>query len=249
MKAIIIAAGLGSRLRPLTSKIPKILVKIGNKSILDHQIAIFKNLFINKVSMIVGYKRKVLKKKGITFYFNKNFKKNNILFSLFYAKKELNNKCIISYSDIIFKKNIVNKLMKSKDDITLLVDVDWKKNYIGRTLHPLSEAEKVTFNSNKTLTDIGKNVKISKTNGEFVGMLKLSKKGCDIFKKYFKEINNKFKNKEFFNANKIEKAYITDFLKYLMFKKIKIRCCVIKNNWMEIDTIQDYKRAQLFYEK
>ena len=57
---------------------------------------------------------------------------------------------------------------------------------------------------------------------------------CRHFPKKFR-----FKNKKFYNAKNIQKAYLTDFFNFLIEREIKIRCIKIKNNWMEIDTVQD----------
>ena len=109
MKAFIIAAGLGSRLRPYTKNLPKCLVKIGNKTILDSQLEVYRSLNIKNINIIVGFKKNKFKNKEVNYIYNKNFKKNNILESLFCASKKINKKCIISYSDIIFKKSIDSK--------------------------------------------------------------------------------------------------------------------------------------------
>lgn len=87
----------------------------------------------------------------------------------------------------------------------------------------------------------------NKSNAEFIGMIKLNSRGCELFKKYYKIAKKLFKNKKFYNAKNIQKAYLTDFFNFLIEREIKIRCIKIKNNWMEIDTVQDYKRAQNFF--
>lgn len=247
MKAIVIAAGLGSRLRPYTNKVPKCLVPVGNKTILSSQIEVFKTFKIKNINLITGYKRKKIKLKKLKFFFNNEFKKNNILCSLFFAKSALKKNCIISYSDIIFKKTVVKKLLRSKANISIVIDTNWKKNYVGRTLHPISQAENVIFNSQNILKKAGKHLNATESNGEFIGLLKLNSRGCEIFKKYFSLASKKFKNKPFYNAKVFKKAYLTDFFNYLIHNNVKINCVKINNNWMEIDTVQDYKKAQKFF--
>ena len=246
MKAFIIAAGLGSRLRPFTKNLPKNLVKIGNKTILDRQLEVLNSLNINDINLIVGYKRNKFENKKLKYFYNKEFKDNNILESLFCAKKSIKGNCLISYSDIIFRKNVVEKLMRSKSNISIVVDTEWKKNYKGRTQHPISQAENVFFNKKLILRNIGKNLKEKESNGEFIGMLKLNSKGAKIFQQYYRKAKSNFKKENFYNAKNIKKAYLTDFFQYLINSKIKIKCTLIKNNWMEIDTVQDYKKAKNF---
>ena len=245
-KVIIIAAGMGTRLRPLTKNSPKCLLKVGKKTILANQLNIYKSLGIKNINIITGYKKKKFKKKIANYFFNKNYKKNNILESLFSAKKVLNDNCIISYSDIIFKKKNIQKLINSKDNISILTDISWKKSYKDRFLHPISEAEKVRFDNSNVLKATGKNLSEKETDAEFIGVLKLDQKGCDIFNKFYKMAKKKFSKKKFYNANNITKAYITDFLNYLVYNNIKVNCVKIKGGWMEIDTIEDFNKAQKF---
>ena len=156
MKAIILAAGACERLRPLTDDIPKSLLKIGSKTILDSQIDVFNKLKINPINIIVGYQSNNFSKRKEKLFYNKDYKNNNILESLFCAQPAINGDCIISYSDIIFKKNIVEELLKCKEDISIIVDKDWKKSYINRSMHPYSEAEKVKFDIKNNLIEAGK---------------------------------------------------------------------------------------------
>ena len=247
MKAVVIAAGLGSRLKPYTNNLPKSLVPINGISILECQFNVYRSLKVKNINVIVGYKKEKFKFRNINYFTNKNYKKNNILESLFFAKSKLTGNCIISYSDILFKRSVVKKLIKSKDAISIVVDENWKKAYKGRTMHPVSQAENVLFNKSNFLLKAGKNLSANKSNAEFIGMIKLNSRGCELFKKYYKIAKKLFKNKKFYNAKNIQKAYLTDFFNFLIEREIKIRCIKIKNNWMEIDTVQDYKRAQNFF--
>ena len=75
MRAIIIAAGLGSRLKPYTNNLPKILVKIGNTNILESQLKVFKSLNIRDINLIVGHKKEQFETKKIKYFLTKNIKK------------------------------------------------------------------------------------------------------------------------------------------------------------------------------
>jgi len=248
-KAIIIAAGMGTRLRPLTNNCPKAMLPIGNKTIIQNQIKIYKSLGIQNISIIVGYKKEKFRKIKANFFYNKNFKKNNILESLFFAKSKISGNCIISYSDIIFKKSVVKKLLNSKDMIALVTDISWKKMYKGRTMHPISEAEKTYLNKKCEIKRIGKNINLSRANSEFIGLLKLNAQGCKIFKKYYSLAKSKFLKKRFFSSKTLTTAYITDFISFLIKNNIIIKGIKIKGSWMEIDTIEDYLKALNFFRK
>ena len=81
---------------------------------------------------------------------------------------------------------------------------------------------------------------------ELIGLFKLSAKGCIIFNKYFNIAKKKFNGKKFYSALTFEKAYITDFLNFLIQNNVKIESNLTAGGWMEIDTFEDLERAQRF---
>ena len=246
-KAIIIAAGKGTRLGNLTKDLPKTLLKINKKSMLDHQIDIYNKSGITDINVIVGYQSHKFQNRSIKMIHNTDYENNNILESLFFAKDIINDECIISYSDIIFRNEVVNKLVKDNNPITIVVDTKWKKSYKNRTMHPLSEAEKVQFDDNQKLIKTGKSISLKETNAEFIGMLKLNSEGVEIFKKLYQIAKTQYSNSTFFSALSFQQAYITDFLNYLIYNNITVNCLPIEGGWMEIDTPQDYNNAQKFF--
>ena len=127
MKVIILAAGRGSRLTPLTDDKPKCLVKLFGKSLLEWQIEKFRKFGINDISVVTGYKKELISFDGIKIYHNTNFEKTNMIETLFCAKKEINEIVIVSYGDIIFEDSVVKKLIESKEDFSVVVDKEWKK--------------------------------------------------------------------------------------------------------------------------
>ena len=124
---IILAAGKGSRLYPITKKIPKCLVKFKGKSILDYQLENCKKMQLKKIFLVSGYKSNKIKRKNIIKVKNAKYKSTNMLYSLFKLKKLFNGNqnLIISYGDIIYKNKILKKLINSNDDISTVIDTKW----------------------------------------------------------------------------------------------------------------------------
>jgi len=244
MKAIIIAAGMGSRLYPLTKDKPKCMLEINGKTLLQYQIDALKGAGIDKISVIKGYKEEIINYRGITYYINDNYKNNNILHSLFYAEKEMEEEFIAVYSDIFYTKNIVEQLIEIEKDISIVVDEDWRGYYEGRKDHPIDEAENVIFDSDKCVVKIGKALQEKHiVHGEFIGMMKCSKNGALVFKRHFNRLRETYSNKQFQSAPIFEKAYLTDMIQDLVDSQIPVHCVTIKGGWREIDTLEDYKKA------
>lgn len=160
------------------------------------------------------------------------------------AESDFDDELVITYSDIWYSSDVLQKLLKTSGDIVLSVDIDWQKRYEGRTEHPWSEAEKVTFTPTGTVVKIGKHLPMEENPGEFIGLLKLSKNGARIFRDEFQKLQKKMKLDEpFQNAKEWQKAYLTDFLQWLALEGHAINASQHEAGWMEMDTKQDYENA------
>ena len=249
-KALIVAAGLGSRLKGHTVNSPKCMLDFGGKTLLERQLTSYKKNGIEDISLVRGYKKNKISYKGIKYFDNNDFKDNNILNSIFYAEDVINGNIIVSYSDILFEPFVVKRALESDHDISVVVDIDWREYYVNRKDHPLSEAENVIFNSNNEVVKIGKiATEKEEVHGEFIGMIKLNQRGCDILKKNFHRVKKSFWNKPFQRAKTFQKAYLTDMIQELVDIGIKVHCVIIERGWKEIDTVEDYKKALLNFNK
>ena len=249
-KALIIAAGLGSRLKKHTENLPKCMLDFGGKTLLQRQLDAYKKCGIKDISLIRGYKKEKINYKGVKYFENTEYKNNNILNSIFYAEKIINGNIIISYSDILFDSSVVERTLNSDHDISVVVDIDWRGYYVGRKDHPISEAENVIFNSNNEVEKIGKiNTGKEEVHGEFIGMIKLTDRGSQIFKEHFHRLKKIYWNKPFQRAKTFQKAYLTDFIQELVDIGIKVHCVIIESGWKEIDTVEDYKKALVGFNK
>jgi choline kinase len=244
IQGVILAAGRGSRLRHLTEKKPKTFNKLGRRSYIDIIINNFIKNNINKINIVVGYKKKFFKKLKYKKILNKKWKSTNIFFSLTRAKKILSsNTCIISYSDIIYDNEAIKLLMNENGDIVFLNNVNWKKIWKIRFKKPLNDLENFNFiktNAGDFLTKIGGKVKkLSSINGQFAGLFKITPNGWKIIL-------------EFIKKNKID---ITDlditsfFSKFLKKYKKIIKVVHYNKTWFEIDSLSDFNKLNIYKNK
>jgi len=247
MNAIIIAAGSGKRISNDTKNIPKSMVKVNGKPIIEYQLSVLKKAGINEVYVITGPYSEKFNIKNIKYVKDEQYQKHDILGSLMEAKKKFGKDTLVLYSDIIFELKILEKIMNSKEDISIAIDMNWEKNYEGRTEHPKSEAENVEINNNMDIIRIKKNIENVNNNvGEFLGIIKFTNKGSEIFiKKYEKLVNNN--TGLFHESPSILKAYVTDMIQELIDSNIKIKPILVSGKWCEIDTIQDLKNAEKIF--
>ena len=104
MKAIIVAAGPSSRLMPITNEKPKCLLEVGSRTILERILEALRKNGIENIAVVRGYHSNLINYPNVTYYHNPNFRKNNILRSLFYAEDEMNDDFIFSLFKCFIKK-------------------------------------------------------------------------------------------------------------------------------------------------
>lgn len=242
IKAIIVAAGHDRRIEPLNEDLPKCMLDVKGKTILDRQIENLMICGINDIIIIKGYKQETIDVPNMKYYLNSDFENNGIVSSLFFAEKEMNSDFIFLYSDIIFDKKILGRLLKDKSDICLVVDLDWQERYKKKGIQPAGEVELVEVRNNK-ITNIGKKINYKDIHGEFIGLAMFSKNGSTILKNCYKNALNKYKNKQFHEVTSIKKAYFTDMIQEIIDNGFDVKNLDTYGEWMEIDTFDDYKRA------
>ena len=235
LNVVILAAGRGLRLNKLTQYKPKTLVKLNGKSIFDHLLDNFKYFELKKITSVLGYKKNFFRKYKINKIINKDWKKTNMVYSLFKAKNILEKSdSIICYSDIIFDKKIIKLLLKNtKQDISLPYNANWKKSWKDRYSKPLEDLETFKINKNNILMEIGcKPKKYSDIDGQYMGIFKIKKKAAKKMYTFYKSIRRNIRIK----------LSMTEFLNLLVNKKIlKISVLKSKFEWHEIDTLKDFK--------
>jgi len=249
MNAIILAAGEGTRLRPETISIPKGMVKLFDKSLLEMQINVFKKCSINDISIVTGYLADKITFPSINYFKNENFPSTAGNESIFCAKEKLQDCTIITYGDLVFEKAVIDQVIDFKGDIGIAVELDWKPHYDGRTLHQMSEADNVLFDKEGNILEMRKNIqKPDSKIGEFAGIVKLSKNGSDIFLDKYSELEISHQGK-FHNAPSLEKALISDMIQELIDSEINIEPIYVSGKWCEIDTPQDLEIARKIFEE
>ncbi len=152
---IILAAGQGTRLKPLTDNKPKCMVQYNNKTIIDYTLDLADDFSIKDIIIINGYKKEVLKSylrdRSVKFRTNHNYLNTNMVNSLFCAKDFMDDDIIVSYSDIIYEKKVLKSLIDSKNDVSVIIDKNWKFLWSLRMENPLSDIETLKIKDGKTI--------------------------------------------------------------------------------------------------
>lgn len=250
MKAIILAAGEGKRLRPLTDNIPKCMVDLFGKPLIQRQVDIFTKSGISDISIITGYRSEQIQVPSVHYIHNNNYDKTNMVETLFCAKEIMNDSIIVSYGDIIFQQDVLEQLIQSDEDFSVVVDQKWFSYWAMRFSNPLDDAESLTIDEHGYITSIGQKVNnLDEIMGQYIGLMKFQGEGLEFLKNYYDTVKSKAKyGINPLNPNLIfEKSFMTDLLMGLIKTGCNLKAILINGGWLELDTINDYKLYQKMY--
>lgn len=248
MRGIIIAAGLGIRMRPFTKATPKCLLPIAGQTLLDWTVDGLRRAGCDEIVLITGHAADAIERRDLIRVENDDYENNNILHSLMYAREYLDGPCVVSYSDIWVEPEIFENVARGAGDIRLAVDLDWKPYYLDRTHHPIDEAENAFLDpATGQVRRIGKHLEPELAGeaicGEFLGLWAMTADGATTFRQVFEQLEADVAPTEpFQKAKEWRKAYITDFAQHLVDSGTPVDSVRIERGWAELDTQQDYDR-------
>lgn len=179
MKAIILAAGRGSRMRDLTKETPKCLLEVRGKSLLNWQLEALRSAGIADIAIVTGYKREQLANRGLVEFHNSRWAKTNMVSSLACAAEWLNEgPCVVSYSDIFYSSDAIQSLINSSAKLAITYDPNWIDLWKNRFVDPLLDAETFRITSDHILTEVGNTPKsIQEVQGQYMGLLRIATDG------------------------------------------------------------------------
>ena len=241
MKAIILGAGIGSRLQPLTLDKPKCLVEINGSSLLSRQLSLMESYSINPIKIVGGYKINQLREIGPSIIENNQYATSNMLWSLFSDENEISGELIVSYGDIVFPPLVLEKLISETSDISVVIDMAWKPYWQARGENILEDAETLKLDDRGYIKEIGlKPESLSQIDGQYIGLMKFSEKGTESIRDIFERVKKK---NGLIRGKELRDAYMTDFLQHVIDCGIKVKSVPIECPWVEIDTISDFENV------
>lgn len=251
VKGILLAAGMGTRFGPLTQDLPKCMaIVLHGKTLLKIQLETLRACGVHALAVVRGYQAEKIRYPGVKYYHNPDFETTNMLASLFCAEEELEGEVIVSYTDIWYEPQVVQRLLRCRKEIALGVDIDWKEYYLGRKEHPIEEAENVIFNSSNEVLKIGKiGAGKEEVHGEFIGMMRLTGRGCELLRRHYHRARQMYEGRPFQRAAAFRQSYLTDLLQEMADLGVPIHCEIIGSGWKEIDTPEDFRNAATLFDR
>lgn len=252
MKVIILAAGQGIRLRPLTDDRPKCMVEVSGRSIIDRQLDTMHSCGIKEedITIIAGYRGDILKDKfadtKMNIIINEEYETTNMVCSLMCAGNimETQEDILISYGDIIYNETVLKKILCADNPASVVVDDGWYSYWSERCENPLEDAETLIYDENDYLVEIGqKTDDLTRVQSQYIGLMRFKSEGLKNMLALAAEAKRRSAEGVALwrTTRTYQKMYMTDLLQGLIDEGNKLKAVHIERGWFEIDDSEDLK--------
>lgn len=238
MKAVFLAAGEGTRLRPLTDDLPKCMIPFRGKPILGYGIEAMRSAGITDIVVVRGYLAHKVDFRDVRYIENRNYSETNMVATLFCAKAEFDEDLLISYADIVYRPQVAAALMSAPVDIGVVIDKDWKSLWKLRMEDPLKDAETLKIDSDGRILEIGKKpTGYYDIEGQYLGILKFSKNVQPAIIDFYENLDRdrEYDGKDFKNM------FMTSFIQSLIDAGFPVTAVPIHGGWIEVDSLHDLR--------
>jgi choline kinase len=230
MKAVILAAGRGSRMGALTGDRPKCLTRIAGRTLLDWQRAALSTAGIRDHVVVCGYRGEMLAGEEYDTIDNPRWADSNMVVSLLAAAPVLESSdCLVSYADIVYHPTIVTALSAAPHPLAIAFDKSWEQLWRDRFAAPLADAESFRATGGR-LTEIGARcTSLADIQGQYMGLLKFTPAGWQQLASVLERLP----------GETVDRLDMTALLRRLIDSGAEIGAIAVSGQWCEVDNADD----------
>lgn len=231
MRAVILAAGRGSRMGQLGDERPKCLVKFGKSLLIERQVAALRRGGAEAVGVVRGYRADMIEFPDLTYFHNERWSETNMVQSLVAAAEWLKlGPVIVSYADIFYQHDLVRELAAATGDLVIAYDRSWRSLWSRRFADPLADAETFRADASGCLIEIGnKTSRIDEIHGQYMGLLKFTPQA-------WKDVEALLATLDSLTRDRLD---MTGLLQRLLRRHVVINTFGTDGQWGEIDSPGD----------
>ncbi len=244
MRAIILVAGEGTRLRPHTLQRPKCMVELVGSPLLVRQINTLRCVGVENITLVTGYRSEALERLSVPTRHNPKYASTNMVYSLMCAVDLLDGRddVVIAYGDIVYEKSVIEALLASDAPFSTTVDSKWLDLWSVRFETPLDYAETLRLDENLNILGLGKKPKsIEEIEGQYMGLIKFRSDQLGPMVRHYDSLDRTVS----YNGENFANLYMTNFLQSLIDAGHPLRAVLVESGWLEVDTAADLQ----LYEK
>ncbi len=246
-------------LKELLKDKPLCMLEVGGQTLLERQLTALHSVGITDVVVVGGHLHEKLRAEGARVLYNPDYRKTHCAHSILFAGEQLKGKTVILYSDILFDRQILARLLGSPHPITLVIDRAYqtlptrKKALdlvaVDDPALPPGSPRRLELDLYKPIRHIGKRLLGAQPTHEFIGMAFLREKGLDVLKRAWEQAQGEYQGKPFYEASSVAEADFTDLLRYLLDRNFQVFGMEIEHGWSEVHSRSDVERAEAHFRR
>jgi choline kinase len=237
VKAIVLAAGQGLRLKPLTDDRPKCLVPFRGRPILDRMLEALRAAGVTDVAVVTGYRADTLRGRGLTLRHNAEYASTNMVYSLFCAEDLLDgDDVLVVYGDVLIRPALLRSFCEHEAPLAVAVNTRWRELWSLRMQDPLADAETLRLGDDGRIIELGKKARsYSEVEGQYMGLIRIASETLPRVVDFYRTLDRtkRYDGKDFRNM------YMTSFLQAIIDDLMPIMAVPLDGGWLEIDSLAD----------
>lgn len=243
MRAVILAAGEGTRLRPHTLDRPKCLVPLRGRPLLEWQSAALAAAGIDDVLVVTGYRAEMIRSLGYRTVHNDAYATTNMVASLMCAAAAFDgaDDVLIAYGDLVYEPRLVRALVEHDAPRAITVDTAWRKLWELRMEDPLADAETLKIAANGDLVELGRKPKTyDDIDAQYMGLIRVAASAAEEFVDRYRALDPAAA----YDGRDLANMYMTSYLQHLIDAGSTVAAVPVDGGWLEVDTLDDLARYE-----
>ncbi|MBI3345969.1 MAG: phosphocholine cytidylyltransferase family protein [Burkholderiales bacterium] len=242
-RAVILAAGQGTRLRPLTDHLPKALVSLDGVPLIERQLAVLRRAGVTDLSVVAGYRASHLRLDGLRQVENPAYESTNMVASLYCAKALFDgtDDVLVCYGDIVYEPRVLSALMATDAPLAVTIDRQWLTLWSLRMDDPLSDVETLRLDDYGRILELGRKPRdLADIQGQYIGLFKVRK---DFAPEFF-DAYERLGAEGTVDGRSRAMMYMTSYLQLQIDAGVQVLAAAVDGGWLEVDSLQDLQRYE-----
>ena len=237
MRAVVLAAGEGTRLRPLTSDRPKCLVELAGRPLLHWQLDALAAAGVEDITIVTGYRDDQITA-GTRRVHNPRFDETNMVASLMCARDAFDGSddVLVAYSDIVYEPRLVRAVAADTAPVSVVIDRAWRALWELRMADPLGDAETLRLGESGQILELGRRAqRYDDIEGQYIGLTRVAANAAPEWPRRFDALdpNGSYEGRD------PDHMFMTAFLQLMIDDGERVQSVMVDGGWLEVDTCDD----------
>lgn len=244
---IVLAAGQGTRLRPLTDDRPKCMVPLHGRPLIAWQLEAARRAGVDDVVVVRGYCGAALVADPARFVENSRYASTNMVYSLWCAREHFGDRFVLGYGDIVYEPAVLQAALEDRSSIGVVVDREWLPYWRRRFEDPLSDAESLRVEADGRISSIGqKPTSVDAIQAQYIGLTSWRGDGVRLLRDLLEaEVRAFGEGGGLLHPERtLERLYMTDLLQTIADRGHRLQAIPIDGGWVEVDSLRDLHLAE-----